>query len=68
MKELLLALGAKPGSEPKDEAVDVEAPADEDMGSDEGYKAAAAEVMDAFKSGDSTVLADALKSFIDLCK
>ena len=76
MKDLLLALGAKPGSEPaKKPALGLEIEAgpseelDEEPGMDEaGYHAAASEVMSAFKAGDNALLSEALKSFVEMCK
>jgi hypothetical protein len=72
MKDLLLALGKKPSDEKPTMDLEIDS---KDMGDesepgmdDAGYEAAASEVMDAFKSGDSKMLSDALKSFVDMCK
>jgi hypothetical protein len=67
MKDLLLALGKKPSDEKP--TMDMSMDDESEPGMDDaGYEAAASEVMDAFKSGDSKMLSDALKSFVDMCK
>lgn len=66
-KDAIALIVAKMGKNKGSEEDTDEMMSESDDGDEMGYEAAADDVMSAIQEGDSAALAEALKSFIELC-